>query len=88
MNIYLCADTEPDWCKCCYICVQTQNLMKLREGGEQGGGSGGSSSSGSVGSGSTSTKGKKTVAQRLRNAPPEQVDCYVITANDPSLLDS
>lgn len=73
-----------------FVCVQTQNLMKLREGGEQGGGGGGGGSTGGggAGGGGTSSKSKKTVAQRLRNAPPEQVDCYVITANDPSLLDS
>ncbi|XP_076469273.1 ERC protein 2-like isoform X2 [Babylonia areolata] len=65
----------------------TQNLMKLREGGEKAGsetttptstavsglaGSGGAVGSGTGSSGSSS-KGKKTVAQRLRNAPPEQV---------------
>ncbi|XP_070192869.1 ERC protein 2-like isoform X2 [Littorina saxatilis] len=38
-----------------------------------GGGSGGGGGGGGTGGGSGSLKGKKTVAQRLRNAPPEQV---------------
>lgn len=59
----------------------TQNLMKLRESAKDKGGNSSSSSS-------SSSKGKKTVAQRLRNAPPEQVDHYILTAHDPSLMDS
>lgn len=55
--------------------------MKLRESAKDKGGNSSSSSS-------SSSKGKKTVAQRLRNAPPEQVDHYILTAHDPSLMDS
>lgn len=72
--------------------------MKLRElskdksggGSPGGGGSSSSSSSGGGGGGGSSSggKGKKTVAQRLRNAPPEQVDHYILTAPDPSLTES
>jgi hypothetical protein len=78
--------------------LQTQNLMKLREGAASSvsdkpattttdADSSSSSSTtstptastaagGGGGGGSRSIKGKKTVAQRLRNAPPEQVDNY------------